>query len=187
MTTLNLRPRPGATDPHAPAPPTPALALLTVFYDGSCGLCSAEIAQLRELDADAEMHFIDCSVAGFDDGPWRAEGVTQADMLREMHVRDVLGDWHRGVDAFGVLYSCVGAPALARLWAHPLTRPLTRRLYPWVVAHRHQLSALGLQLIVPRVLQLLAWRSARRVRCEHGACRVPTRDELPPGAAGRAA
>ena len=32
------------------------------------------------------------------------------------HVRDVLGDWHRGVDAIALLYATVGAPVLARAW-----------------------------------------------------------------------
>lgn len=147
---------------------------LTVFYDGSCALCSAEMGELARLDDGHDLRLVDCAAASFDDTRWRAEGVSRDAMLQVMHVRDVLGDWHRGVDAFALIYATVGAPALARLWAHPLTRPLTRRLYPWVVRHRHRLSALGLHLIAPRVLRLFAWRSARHARCDHGACRMPT-------------
>lgn len=147
--------------------------LLTVFYDGSCALCSAEMGELARLDVGGDMHFVDCAAAGFDDSAWRAEGHRQAAMMQALHVRDVLGDWHLGVDAFALLYASVGAPVLARLWAHPLTRPLTRRVYPWIVRHRYLLSALGLHLVAPRVLRLLAWRSARRARCDHGACRMP--------------
>ena len=148
-------------------------ALLTVFFDGSCQLCQAEMAELKRLDHRGELQLVDCSAAGFDDRPWRAEGVGQAQMLQALHVRDVLGDWHRGVDAFGLLYATVGAPVLARLWAHPWTRPFTRRLYPVIARHRHRLDAFGLHLVAPRVLRLLAWRSARHARCEHGACRMP--------------
>jgi predicted DCC family thiol-disulfide oxidoreductase YuxK len=150
--------------------------MLTVFYDGSCALCSAEMQELARLDRHHELALVDCAAADFDDRAWRAEGVSRADMLAAMHVRDVLGDWHRGVDAFSLIYATVGAPWLARLWAHPLTRPITQRLYPWIVRHRHQLSALGLHLVAPRVLRLLAWRSARHARCEHGACRMPAAD-----------
>lgn len=147
--------------------------LLTVFYDGSCPLCATEMATLAGLDGAGELGFLDCGAPGFDDTPWAAEGASRARMLTEMHVRDALGDWHRGVDAIALLYATVGAPVLARLWAHPLTRPFTRRLYPVIARHRHRLDAFGLHLVAPRVLRLLAWRAARHARCEHGACRMP--------------
>lgn len=147
--------------------------MLTVFFDGSCALCRAEMQELDRLDRDHDIAFVDCSATSFDDAPYRAEGVSRDAMLQALHVRDVLGDWHRGVDAFGLIYAIVGAPLLARLWAHPLTRPLTRRLYPWIVRHRHALGLLGLHLVAPRVLRLLAWRRAKAPSCAHGACRLP--------------
>jgi len=142
-------------------------ALLSVFYDGSCALCSAEMTELARLDTGHELALIDCARADFDDTPYRAEGVDRDAMLANMHVRDALGDWHRGVDAFALMYATVGAPTLARLWAHPLTRPFTRRLYPWVVRHRHTLSALGINRVLPKALRLFA---GRRAPCAHGAC-----------------
>lgn len=145
-------------------------ALMTAFYDGSCALCSAEMAALHELDRDAAIELVDCAAADFNEAPYRTAGVTQRQMLAAMHVRDVLGDWHRGVDAIALLYATAGAPRLARLWVHPLTRPLMRRLYPLVVRHRHALSAVGLHFVSPRVLRLFA---SRKPRCEHGACRAP--------------
>lgn len=148
-------------------------ALLTVFYDAACPLCAAEMATLAELDGGQELGFIDCSAASFDDSPWRAEGAARAAMLTTLHARDALGDWHRGPDAIALLYATVGAPLLARLWAHPLTRPLMRSVYPWLARHRRALSGLGLHLVAPRVLRLLAWRGARHARCPHGACRMP--------------
>ena len=146
-----------------------AVPLLTAYYDGSCGLCSAEMAALRELDHDDAIAFIDCASPTFDDGACRAEGITRAAMLNALHVRDILGDWHRGVDAIALLYATAGAPRLARLWAHPLTRPFARWFYPLVVRHRHTLSGLGLQFVSPRVLRLFA---GRRPRCDHAACRA---------------
>jgi len=147
-----------------------ASPLLRVFYDGSCGLCSAEMQALHELDRDDALALIDCSAPAFDDTPFRAEGVTRAAMLRALHVRDILGDWHRGVDAIALLYATVGAPRLARLWAHPLTRPFAQWFYPLVVRHRHTLSGLGLHFVSPRVLRLFA---GRRPRCDHAACDAP--------------
>lgn len=146
-----------------------ATPLLTAFYDGSCSLCSAEMAALKELDHDGAIAFVDCSAQDFDDTPCRTEGVSRAAMLRAMHVRDVLGDWHRGVDAIALLYATAGAPRLARLWAHPLTRPIVQRLYPVVVRHRHGLSRLGLHFVSPRVLHLFA---SRKPACDHTMCRT---------------
>lgn len=141
--------------------------ILTAWFDGSCGLCSAEMGALRELDPHGAITLVDCSAATFDDTALRAEGVTRDALLQTLHVRDALGDWHRGVDAVALLYATAGAPRLARLWVHPLTRPLARRLYAFVVRHRHALSALGLSVVAPAVLRRYA---QRRPRCEHGTC-----------------
>lgn len=147
--------------------------LLTVYYDGGCALCTAEMSEIRGMDVHREVAFVDCAAADFDDTRLRAEGVLPGDLLRSLHVRDVLGDWHRGVDAIALLYATVGAPWLARAWAHPLTRPITRRLYPWLVRHRHRLSALGLHLVAPKALRLFARRHAPHAApyCTHGQCR----------------
>lgn len=155
---------------------TPLLTtpLLTAYYDGQCGLCSAEMQEIHALDVHGDIALVDCSAADFADDAVRAAGLTRDDLLGAMHVRDVLGDWHRGVDAIALLYATVGAPWLARAWAHPLTRPITRRVYPWVVAHRHTLSRLGLNVVAPRVLRLFAQRHPRQreLNCTHGSCRV---------------
>jgi predicted DCC family thiol-disulfide oxidoreductase YuxK len=150
--------------------------LLTAYYDGLCGLCSAEMAEIRALDAHGEIALVDCSAPDFDDAAARNAGIRREDLLGAMHVRDVLGDWHLGVDAIALLYATVGAPWLARAWAHPFTRPLTQRLYPWVVRHRQTLSRLGLNLVAPRVLRLFAQRHQQRhvPHCAHGSCRVNT-------------
>jgi predicted DCC family thiol-disulfide oxidoreductase YuxK len=141
--------------------------LMTVFYDGSCGLCSAEMSALHELDRDHAIALVDCADPRFDDSACRGEGVTREAMMQALHVRDLLGDWHRGVDAIALLYATAGAPRLARLWAHPLTRPFAQWLYPIVVRHRHALSDLGLNFVSPRVLRLFA---TRRPQCDHAAC-----------------
>ena len=148
--------------------------LLTVYYDGQCGLCSAEMNEVKRLDAHGEIALVDCTAPDFDDSALGADGVSRADMLGALHVRDVLGDWHRGVDAIALVYATVGAPWLARAWAHPLTRPLTSRLYPWVVRHRHRLSALGLHWVAPRALRLFARRHEpfAPAYCTHSGCRT---------------
>jgi predicted DCC family thiol-disulfide oxidoreductase YuxK len=123
--------------------------LLTAYVDGQCSLCAAEMKAIQALDAHCEITWIDCAAADFDDTAPRAQGITQAQLLSALHVRDILGDWHTGVDAIALLYCTVGAPLLARAWAHPVTRPFTKRLYAFVVQHRHRLSAWGLHRVAP--------------------------------------
>jgi len=144
-------------------------ALLTAYFDGSCALCSAEMYALQDLDHDGTIELVDCAKPAFDDSAMRAEGVTREAMLQALHVRDVLGDWHRGVDAIALLYASAGAPRIARLWVHPFTRPIARWLYPLVVRHRHALSAVGMHFVSPAVLRRLA---SRRPQCDHGTCRA---------------
>lgn len=152
---------------------------LTAFYDGSCRLCTAEMHHLRQLDTAGALALVDCSPAGFDDAPYRADGVTRDAMMASMHVRDSAGAWFSGVDAFEALYSAVGVPAMARAWTHPVLRPINERLYPWVVRHRHRLSALGLHHAVKAVTRVAARRRAEAARCDPaGACRLPTSVDL---------
>lgn len=146
---------------------------LTVFYDGACRLCSAEIGGLRRIDHRQALHMVDCSGADFDDGPWRAEGVTRAAMLGAMHVRDARGAWFIGIDAFEAMYAAVGVVAMARAWTHPLLRPLNERLYPRIVRHRQRLSALGAHRLVDAAWRLALRRRAQRAvqtrRCDRRA------------------
>lgn len=139
-----------------------AVAPLTVFYDGSCRLCSAEMRNLRELDRAGKLILIDCAAPDFDHAPWAAEGVTQAALLHRMHVRDATGAWFVSADAFEVLYHAVGLPALARAWTHPVLRPLNEFCYACVVRHRQLLSRLGLHWLVDSVWRRIARRAAER-------------------------
>ena len=146
--------------------------MLTVFYDGSCRLCSSEMNELKALDTSGLMTLVDCSAPSFDDTPWRADGVTREAMLQALHVRDALGEWHRGVDAMAAVYGLLGFRATARAWVHPLLRPLTTRLYRAVVRHRYLLSALQLHRVAPTVLRMAARRAMSRPGCKEGACRT---------------
>ncbi len=146
--------------------------LLTVFYDGSCRLCRTEIEALKAVDTQDWLALVDCSDAGFDDRPYRAVGATREAMMNSIHVRDALGDWHRGVDALSLIYGTLGFTATARLWTHRRLRPWTEAFYAWVVRHRYTLSRLRLHRLTPLLMRALAWRAARRPHCRDGACGV---------------
>jgi predicted DCC family thiol-disulfide oxidoreductase YuxK len=144
------------------------VALLTVFYDGSCGLCSAEMHELQALDRDGLLRLVDCAAPDFDDAPHRAHGITREAMLNALHVRDALGEWHVGIDAVAAVYAAVGLRRLAQLWTHPWLKPATARAYAWLVRHRHGLSRLGADRVMPAVLR--AGMLALPQRCRGGLC-----------------
>ena len=61
----------------------PALPESTVFFDGSCPLCRAEIGYYRRKDQVGALCFIDISGAG----ATPPEGITQQRAMKRFHVR----------------------------------------------------------------------------------------------------
>lgn len=74
----------------------PALPKLTVFFDGSCPLCRAEIGYYRRKDQFGALCFIEIS----DDGAVLPEGITQQQAMRRFHVRASDGRVLSGAAAF---------------------------------------------------------------------------------------
>jgi predicted DCC family thiol-disulfide oxidoreductase YuxK len=75
---------------------------LTVYYDGGCPLCRAEIGHYRQCRGAERIAFVDVGCAAPEAG--LGPDLGRADALRRFHVRD----------ADGRLVS--GAAAFARLW-----------------------------------------------------------------------
>ena len=147
---------------------------LTIYFDASCALCSSEMQNIKMNDIDKQLILVDCSGQEFDDTPYRQEGVTRDAMMRCLHAQDAQGKWLKGVAAFEVIYRAVGMTTIAKLWGHPLLRPLAERSYPWVVRHRYVLSALGLH----KLFNLWTRRVARKANlrsqaCREGRCPIP--------------
>ena len=147
---------------------------LTLYYDASCKLCSSEMQNIKLHDREDQLTLVDCSAPEFDDSPFLLEGITRQTMMNCLHARNDQGEWIKGVAAFEVIYRSVGMVSIAKLWGHPLTRPLAERAYPWVVRHRHFLSAIGLH----KVFNLWSRRAARQADarsrlCKAGQCSIP--------------
>jgi predicted DCC family thiol-disulfide oxidoreductase YuxK len=80
---------------------------LTIWFDGSCPLCSSEIAYMKRLDRRGAIDFVDVAAPGVADCP-----IDRAELLARFHAREN-----------GVVLS--GAAAFAAMWrAIPLLRPL---------------------------------------------------------------
>lgn len=143
---------------------------LTVYFDASCGLCHNEMLNIKAHDAKGHLRLVDCSAPGFDDAPFRPEGITHADMMERLHVRDNQGAWIKGAPAMELIYRTAGMQRMARLW-EPGT--LLGKLYPWIARHRYALSLTGFPLAFGIWGKYAAWRAYRRSRgCKNGPCSI---------------
>lgn len=80
---------------------------LTIWFDGSCPLCTREITLMKRLDRRGAIEFIDVAGSAVSDCP-----LDRAELLARFHAREN-----------GVVLS--GAGAFAAMWrAIPLLRPL---------------------------------------------------------------
>jgi predicted DCC family thiol-disulfide oxidoreductase YuxK len=73
-----------------------------VLYDGSCPLCSREIAHYRRRKGASGIKWIDASK---DLVNLESLGISQFDALSVFHVRDPSGQWHIGVQGFILVWS----------------------------------------------------------------------------------
>lgn len=146
---------------------------LTVYFDASCGLCNSEMQAIKTHDVGQRLALVDCSAANFDDTTFRSEGITRADMMACLHVRDGRGTWIKGVAAFELLYRSVNMPTLARLWGGRFSRPVMERAYPWVARHRNLLTWTGMPLLFMLIGKCEARRAHKRSqRCSKGQCAI---------------
>lgn len=85
--------------------------MITVYYDGKCGLCSREIAFYKRIAPKDRFDWVDITKT-----PERIEaiGVSFADAMRALHVRDDHCRLQTGVSAFVTIWRAI-----------PLFRPLS--------------------------------------------------------------
>ena len=135
---------------------------LTLYYDGSCRLCSAEIHHLKSRDAASRLALIDCSPDNFTGGPAPRQALMNA-----IHAVDAAGQLYVGIDTFRAAYAAAGLPWVRTMLCLPVLSGMARRAYPVLVRNRYRLPG---WLIGP-----LFERAARRAQrlttaCRNGAC-----------------
>ena len=152
--------------------PEQAVLPITVYYDHSCQLCRSEIENLSARDKNGKLQMLDCSAPQFDasDLPFN-----QATLMNCIHARDAQGQWLKSTDVFVVCYRAAQLQTIAR--AFEFAKPLTERIYPWIVRNRYILSGLGIHKLFNALThrQLLrqskaAW--AKSQACKDGACDI---------------
>lgn len=101
--------------------------MITVFFDGKCGLCRREISFYRRHAPDAPITWIDVM------GPeFRPElfSLSRDAALRAIHVRNDDGQWRTGADAFSLIWKALpGFRWLGVLVSSPWILPAARGIY----------------------------------------------------------
>lgn len=142
---------------------------MTVYYDGSCHLCRAEMNNLMLRNTEGRVAFVDAAAPGFEAAPL---GVTQDALMNALHVRLASGEWRVAIPAFERLYGVLGLPRVAAALRRPTLAALAGRLYPWVVRNRHRLPRAPIHWLFERAGRRAAEVAAAR-RCKSdGECRV---------------
>jgi predicted DCC family thiol-disulfide oxidoreductase YuxK len=96
----------------------------TVFFDGSCPLCSAEIATYRKCRGADEIDWVDVAHDSANEGTdIVAPGLTRKAALRRFHVRRADGTIRSGGAAFAELWAAL--PALSWVGRIGQRRPVT--------------------------------------------------------------
>lgn len=101
--------------------------MLTVYYDGKCGLCRREIEYYKRVAPADRFVWLDiatdpASLADFD--------ISQADALRRLHARDASGVVYVGVAAFIAIWQGLNYwRYLAMIVNLPFLKPLAAFTY----------------------------------------------------------
>jgi predicted DCC family thiol-disulfide oxidoreductase YuxK len=75
--------------------------MITVFYDGKCGLCRREIEHYKHVAPQGVFIWQDITIDAF---ALENLSITYADGLRLLHAQDAQGKMHVGVDAFLLIW-----------------------------------------------------------------------------------
>jgi predicted DCC family thiol-disulfide oxidoreductase YuxK len=109
--------------------------MITVFYDGKCGLCRREIDHYKHIAPTNVFTWIDITTTP---EPFTMRGYNVNDGLKALHVEDNSQTMRIGVAAFAVIWTQLprGWPVLALLLRIPLVLPLANIAYTQFAAWR---------------------------------------------------
>ena len=101
--------------------------MITVFYDGKCGLCSKEIRHYKRIAPDGVFDWVDITVSPED---LKKEGVSLSTGLKLLHAKDNNEVIHVGVDAFILIWKQLqNWQTLATFVSLPVIRQIAYYLY----------------------------------------------------------
>jgi predicted DCC family thiol-disulfide oxidoreductase YuxK len=130
----------------------PQIEKLTLFYDGACPLCQAEILFLSGRNQANLLDFIDINSAQFD--PQKV-GVSCEVALAAMYGQFASGELIQGVSVFPEAYRRANLPRMAWLFSRKPLQPFLKLAYLFFAKHRHAISS----FLGPAALRLVRSKS----------------------------
>lgn len=109
----------------------------TLFYDGACPLCQAEIIFLQNRNQAGLLHFIDINSAQYDP---QQVGVSCEEALASMYGQVEGEQAINGVGVFGEAYRRANLPLMAWIFTRRWMMPILRPSYRFFAKHRHGIS-----------------------------------------------
>ena len=101
--------------------------MISVFYDGKCGVCNREIEYYKRIAPSAVFEWIDITI---NSQSFIALGFSVKDGLRLLHVKDANQKMHIGADAFIIIWQQIPWwRILAILVNFPLIKPIANKVY----------------------------------------------------------
>lgn len=110
---------------------------LTVFYDGLCPLCVAEMDTLRELDTQKNLTLVDLYSEGFEK---RYPMICPQEANRILHGMDSDGRVLTGLDANVLAWQLVNRKPWLRMLRWPLVRVVADWMYLRFANNRYRIS-----------------------------------------------
>ena len=108
--------------------------MITVFYDGKCGLCRREIEHYKRIAPAGVFEWVDITV---DNSATQKLGISYADGLKLLHAQDLQGKLHIGVDAFLLIWQQIPRwRIVATIVSFPIIRPVATMAYRAFAAWR---------------------------------------------------
>ena len=121
---------------------------LTLYYDGRCPLCQAEMLYLQHRDHLGLLNCVDITLNDFDAN---ATGLSCERAMASIHGRMENGEWVTGIAVFAAAYERVGLRRMAWLLSRPSLQPVLGWGYARFARHRYTFS----RWFGPSVLRLV--------------------------------
>lgn len=108
--------------------------MISVFYDGKCGMCRREIDHYKRIAPKGVFKWVDITI---DRSSIQKLGVSYLNGLKLLHAQDSAGKLHVGVDAFLLIWKNIPQwRILAVIVSIPFIRPVTNIIYRVFAAWR---------------------------------------------------
>jgi len=128
------------------------LQKLTLFYDGACPLCQAEILFLSGRNQAGLLNFVDINSKAYD--PLKV-GVSCEEALAAMYGLYADGTLIHGVTVFPEAYRRAELPTLAWIFSRKSMQPVLKMGYRFFAKNRHAIS----RVLGPGALWLVKTRA----------------------------